>query len=169
MPKDILRIENLLKRKDSKKQFIVIENNLKKCSSTAWLTFGLPARKIDNGTCERIHGCASCFQCETKYVFQSDGSDSTKHWLRHVCSKSALLAEDSQSGPLDKLLKPREKAAVTINSKDSIRIKNALTKWVCRSVHPFHIVDDGGLTREPHQVIKSLKAHIYTICSTKSH
>ena len=34
---------------------------------------------------------------------------------------------------------------VTINSKDSTRIKNELTKWICQSVRPFNIVEDVGL------------------------
>ena len=38
-------IENLLKRKDSKKQFIVIENNLKKSSSTARRRLDFPLNK----------------------------------------------------------------------------------------------------------------------------
>ena len=138
-------IENLLKRKDSIKRFIVIENNLKKNSSTAWSTFGFPAQQIEDGAYERIHGFASCFQCKTTYTFQSDGSGSTKHLLRHRCSKPESLSEGSQRGPLHMLFKSRQKAAAAINSKDSTEIKDALTRWVCRSVRPFNIVEDAGL------------------------
>ena len=138
-------IENLLKRKGSTKQFIVIENNLKKSSSTAWSTFGFPAQQIEDDAHERIHGFTSCFQCKTTYTFQSDGSGSTKHLLHHRCSKLESLSEGSQGGPLHKLFKSRQKAAPTINSKDSTEIKDALTRWVCRSVHPFNIVENAGL------------------------
>ncbi|CAF3962185.1 unnamed protein product, partial [Rotaria sordida] len=50
-------IENMLKRKDNRKEFTVIANNQKK-SSSAWATFGFPARLSENGTYERIHGFA---------------------------------------------------------------------------------------------------------------
>ena len=43
--------------------------------------------------------------------------------------KIFLNAEDSQSESLDKLFKSRKKAAVSINSNDSSRIKDALPKY----------------------------------------
>ena len=95
----------MLKRKDSRKEFIVIENKQKKSSSIAWSNFGFPARLSEDNTYERLHGYASCFQCKTTYTFQSDGSGSTKHLLRHVCPKVPLTSEHHHEGPLDKLLK----------------------------------------------------------------
>ena len=135
----------MLKRKDSRKEFIVIENKQKRSSSIAWSTFGFPARLTEDNTYERLHGYASCFQCKSTYTFQSDGSDSTKHLLRHVCPKIQLTSEHDHEGPLDKLLKSKKLTQVTINSKDSTRIKNELTKWICQSVRPFNIVEDVGL------------------------
>ncbi|CAF4313115.1 unnamed protein product [Rotaria sp. Silwood2] len=136
-------IENMLKRKDNRKEFTVIENSQKK-SSSAWATFGFPARLIENGTYERIHGFASCFQCKTTYTFHSDGSGSTKHLLRHVCSKSALSSEHYHEGPLGKLFKSKKTTSVTLNSKDSTKIKDDLTKWICTSIRPFNIIEDLG-------------------------
>ncbi|CAF4086103.1 unnamed protein product [Rotaria sordida] len=136
-------IENMLKRKDNRKEFTVIENNQKK-SSSAWATFGFPARLSENGTYERIHGFASCFQCKTTYTFHSDGSGSTKHLLRHICAKSALSSEHYYEGPLDKLFKSKKTASVTLNSKDSTKIKDDLTKWICTSIRPFNMVEDPG-------------------------
>ena len=83
-------IENLLKRKDNQKEFIIIENNQKKATSAAWSTFGFPARLTEDGTYNRILGFASCFQCKSTYTFQSDGTGSTKHLLRHNCPKSFI-------------------------------------------------------------------------------
>ncbi|CAF3038405.1 unnamed protein product [Rotaria sp. Silwood2] len=137
-------IENMLKRKDNRKEFTVIENSQKK-SSSAWATFGFPARLIENDTYERIHGFASCFQCKTTYTFHSDGSGSTKHLLRHVCSKSALSSEHYHEGPLGKLFKSKKTTSVTLNSKDSTKIKDDLTKWICTSIRPFNIIEDLGL------------------------
>ena len=97
-------IEQMLRRKDSRKEFIVIENNRKKCS-TAWSTFGFPARLNEDNTYEPLHGYASCFQCKTTYKVQSDGSCSTKHLLRHVCAKVPSTSEHHHDGPLNKLLK----------------------------------------------------------------
>ncbi|CAF3317150.1 unnamed protein product, partial [Rotaria sp. Silwood2] len=137
-------IENMLKRKDNRKEFTVIENSQKK-SSSAWATFGFPARLIENDTYELIHGFASCFQCKTTYTFHSDGSGSTKHLLRHVCSKSALSSEHYHEGPLEKLFKSKKTTSVTLNSKDSTKIKDDLTKWICTSIRPFNIIEDLGL------------------------
>ncbi|CAF5020772.1 unnamed protein product, partial [Rotaria sp. Silwood1] len=136
-------IENMLKRKDNRKEFKVIENNQKK-SSTAWATFGFPARLIENGTYERIHGLASCFQCKSTYTFHSDGSGSTKHLLRHVCSKSTPSSEHYHEGPLEKLFKSKKTTSVTLNSKDSTKVKDDLTKWICTSIRPFNIIEDPG-------------------------
>ncbi|CAF3341802.1 unnamed protein product [Rotaria sp. Silwood2] len=138
-------IEIMLKRKDEKKEYIVTENTLKK-SSTAWSNFGFPARLSKCGTYQRIHGFASCFQCKTTYAFQSDGSGSTKHLLRHICSKEQSSSEGAQEGPLYKLFKPKKQAAVMLSSTDSTKMKDELTKWICRSVRPFTIVADVGLT-----------------------
>ncbi|CAF1455113.1 unnamed protein product [Rotaria sordida] len=136
-------IENMLKRKDNRKEFMVIENNQKK-SSSAWANFGFPARLDGNSTYERIHGFASCFQCKTTYTFHSDGSGSTKHLLRHICAKSALSSEHYHDGLLDKLFKSKKTASVTLNSKDSTKIKDDLTKWICTSIRPFNMIEDPG-------------------------
>lgn len=138
-------IENLLRRKDVRHEFKVIENNQKKCSSTAWSSFGFPARLSENGSYERIIGFASCFQCKTTYSFQPGGSGSTKHMLRHVCPKAInSSSNDREEGPLDKFMKPkRTKSSLT--AADYIRIRDELTKWICSSVHPFTIINDPGL------------------------
>ena len=65
-------IEFMLKRKDNRKEFIVIKNDQKKSSSIAWSTFGFPGRLIEDGSYQRIYGFASCFQCKSTYTFQSD-------------------------------------------------------------------------------------------------
>ncbi|CAF1275599.1 unnamed protein product [Rotaria magnacalcarata] len=132
-------IELMLKRKDDKNEFTVMVNNLKK-SSTAWSNFGFPARLDVGGIYQRIDGFTSCFQCKTTYTFQSDGTGSTKHLLRHICSKV-----QTSEGPLEKLFKLKKKAVVMLNSTDSTTMKDELTKWVCRSVRPFNIVADAGL------------------------
>jgi hypothetical protein len=132
-------IELMLKRKDDKNEYTVMVNNLKK-SSTAWSNFGFPARLGAGGIYQRIDGFTSCFQCKTTYTFQSDGTGSTKHLLRHICSKV-----QTSEGPLEKLFKLKKKAVVMLNSTDSTTMKDELTKWICRSVRPFNIVADAGL------------------------
>ena len=98
-------IEQMLRRKDSGKEFIVIENNRKKSSSTTRSTFGFPVRLTEDNAYERLHGYTSCFHCKITYTFQSDGSGSTKHLLKHVCPKIPSTSEHHHDGPLAKLLK----------------------------------------------------------------
>jgi hypothetical protein len=69
-------IENLLKRKDHSKQFILMKNDQKNVSSPAWSTFGFPAKRVEDGSYQRIDGFASCFNCKDAYTFQSGGSGS---------------------------------------------------------------------------------------------
>ncbi|CAF1476629.1 unnamed protein product [Adineta ricciae] len=76
-------IEHLLKRKDSRKEFIIVENNQKKKTSTAWSQFDFPARLTEDGTYNRLLGFASCFQCKSTYTFQPDRSGST-HTATHI-------------------------------------------------------------------------------------
>ena len=80
-------IENFLKRKDNSKQFIVMKYNQKEVSSRAWSTFGSPAKRVKSGSYQRIIAFASCLNCTNTSSFQSGGTGSTKHLLRHVCSK----------------------------------------------------------------------------------
>ncbi len=138
-------LEHRLRRKDSRKEFIVIENNQKKATSTAWSTFGFPARLIDDGTYNRIMGFASCFQCKSTYTFQSDGSGSTKHLLRHTCSKVSSTSQTYHEGPIEKLMKSKSTTPTTLTSEDYTRIRDELTKWTCSSIRPFNITQDIGL------------------------
>jgi hypothetical protein len=135
-------IEHLLKRKDSRKEFIIIENNQKKATSAAWSTFGFPARLIEDGTYNRIPGFASCFQCKSTYTFQSDGSGSTKHLLRHICPKVSSTSDTYHEGPMLKLLKSNRTNLTMLASEDCTRMRDELTKWICSSIRPFNIIQD---------------------------
>ncbi|CAF4906656.1 unnamed protein product [Rotaria socialis] len=108
-------IENLLKQKDQSKQFMVVKNDQKYVSSPAWSTFGFPAKRVEDGSCQRIIGFASCFACKDTYSYQYGGSGSTKYLLRHLTAHDCTL------------------------------IRDELTKWICSSVRPFNIVSDPGL------------------------
>jgi hypothetical protein len=59
----------------------VIENKQKRSSSTAWSSFGFPARLTEDGIYQRLHGYSSCFKCKATYTFQSGGSGSTSDWI----------------------------------------------------------------------------------------
>jgi hypothetical protein len=80
-------IQNFLKQKDNLKQFMIVKNDQKCISSTAWSIFGFPARRVEDGSYRRIDGFTSCFECKDTYSFPSSGGGSTKHLLKHVCSK----------------------------------------------------------------------------------
>ncbi|CAF1396390.1 unnamed protein product [Rotaria sordida] len=140
-------IENLLKQKDDSKQFMVIKNDQKKLSSLAWSIFGFPAKRAEDGSYQRIIGFASCFNCKDTYAFQSGGSGSTKHLLRHVCSKqsSSLSSENNQEGPMDKFIKSKKSAPLKLIAQDRTTIRDEFTKWICSSIRPFNIVSDPGL------------------------
>lgn len=138
-------IEHLLKRKDSRREFIVLENKQKKTTSAAWSTFGFPARLVEDDTYNRIPGFASCFQCKFTYTYQSDGSGSTKHLLRHTCPKDPSKLETREDGPMMKLLKSKTTTVTTLTSEDCTRMRDELTKWICSSIRPFNIVHDIGL------------------------
>jgi hypothetical protein len=139
-------IENLLKQKDGMKQFIVIKNDQKNVSSVAWSIFGFPAKRAEDGSYQRIIGFASCFDCKDTYSFQSGGSGSTKHLLRHVCSKkSTSLSSENNQGPIDKFIKSKNSASLKLTAQDRATIRDELTKWICSSIRPFNIVSDPGL------------------------
>jgi hypothetical protein len=138
-------IEIMSKRKDDRKEFIVIKNDERKSSSNAWKAFGFPARFVKNGSYKYIFGFASCFQCKMTYKFNSDGTGSTKHLLRHICSKiSSSTLDHTHDGSLDKLIKHKSKPQ-SLSSTDATKIKDEFTKWICSSVRPFNIVQDTGL------------------------
>ena len=137
-------IETMLRKVDNEKQYTVMHNQQKK-SSTVWSNFGFPNRKDKDGKHQRIDGFASCFTCKATYVFQSDGTGSTKHLLRHKCSRVQQVSDGAVEGPLAKFLKPKPKIAVALSSTDSTKMKDELTKWICKSVRPFNIVSDIGL------------------------
>ncbi|CAF3426928.1 unnamed protein product [Rotaria sp. Silwood1] len=139
-------IENLLKQKDDFKQFIVIKNDQKNVSSLAWSTFCFPAKRAEDGSYKQIIGFASCFNCKDTYSFQSGGSGSTKHLLRHVCSKkSLLLSENNQEGPIDKFIKSKKSTSFKLTSQDRTTIRDEFTKWIYSSIRPFNIISDPGL------------------------
>ncbi|CAF4364430.1 unnamed protein product, partial [Rotaria magnacalcarata] len=98
--------------------------------------FGFSGRKDKDGKYQRIDGFASCFTCRATYVFQSDGTGSTKHLLRHKCSKVQEPSDGATEGPLEKLLKSKPKAAITLSTTNSTKMKDELTKWICKSVRP---------------------------------
>ncbi|CAF4262448.1 unnamed protein product [Rotaria sp. Silwood2] len=137
-------LEILLKQKDEPKQYIVLENKQKHLSSPAWSTFGFPAKRLSDGSYERIMGFASCSDCKDTYTYQSDGSGSTKHMLRHVCSKSSS-SETNQHGPMDKFMKPRKSSSVKLCAQERTRIQDEFTKWICSSMRPFNLMSDPGM------------------------
>jgi hypothetical protein len=138
-------IENLLKQKDSLKQFMVISNDQKNLSSAAWSTFGFPAKRRADGSYERIIGFASCFTCKDTYSYQSGGG-STKHLLRHICSKkSSSSSENNQETLLEKFIKSKNLTAVKLTAQDQAKIRDEFTKWICSSIRPFNLIADPGL------------------------
>ncbi|CAF4034435.1 unnamed protein product [Rotaria sp. Silwood2] len=137
-------LEILLKQKGEPKQYIVLENKQKHLSSPAWSTFGFPAKRLSDGSYERIMGFASCSDCKDTYTYQSDGSGSTKHMLRHVCSKSSS-SETNQHGPMDKFMKPRKSSSVKLCAQERTRIQDEFTKWICSSMRPFNLMSDPGM------------------------
>jgi hypothetical protein len=58
-------IELMLKRKDDRKEFIVIKNDQRKSASITWEAFGFSARLVKNGSYKYFVGFAGCFQCKT--------------------------------------------------------------------------------------------------------
>ncbi|CAF2047774.1 unnamed protein product [Rotaria magnacalcarata] len=108
---------------------------------------------------------------QATYVFQSDGTGSTKHLLRHKCSKVQEPSDGATEGPLEKLLKSKPKAAITLSTTNSTKMKDELTKWICKSVRPFNIVSDTGLrdvlqtvgTRGSN-ILKALKGQPLILC-----
>ena len=50
-----------------------------------------PDKRAEDGSYQRIMGFASCFSCKDTCSFQSGGSGSTKHLLRHVCYKKIII------------------------------------------------------------------------------
>ncbi|CAF1348560.1 unnamed protein product [Rotaria sp. Silwood1] len=138
-------IENLLKQKDDSKQFIVIKNDQNNLSSPAWSTFGFPAKRLEDGSYHRIVGFTSCFECKDTYSYQSGDSGSTKHLLKHVCSKRSLLSEDNREGPMNKFIKSKNSTTFKLTAQDYTKIRDQLTKWVYSSIRPFNLVSDKGL------------------------
>ena len=138
-------MESLLKQKDKLKQFIVIKNDQKNLSSPAWSSFGFPARRMDDNSYKRIDGLASCFECKDTYSFQSDGSGSTKHLLKHVCSKGLTSSENKTEGPIDKFIKTKKSTSIKLTVQDQTKFRDELTKWICESIRPFNLVSDPGL------------------------
>ena len=84
-----------------------MKNDQKHVVSLAWSTFGFPAKRAEDGSYQRMFGFTSCFNCKNIYSFQPSASGSTKHMLRHVCSKksSLLSSGNNQEGPIDKFIK----------------------------------------------------------------
>ena len=121
-------VESLLKQSSNPKQFIVIKNDLKNVSSPAWSTFGFPAKRAGEDSYQRIDGFASCFECKATYLYQSGGSESTKHLLKHVCSKTSTPSEDKTGGPMDKFLATRKTSLVKIIAQDQMKFRDELTK-----------------------------------------
>ena len=150
-------IENLLKQKDSSKQFIVIKNDQKRVSSLAWSTFGFPAKRLEDGSYQRIIGFASCFECKDTYSYQSDGSGSTKYLLKHICSKKSSLSSEDSQGQMDKFIKLKTSTSIKLTEQDRTQIRDELTKWICSSIRPFNIVSDAGL--------KTILKKIIDICT----
>ncbi|CAF2154005.1 unnamed protein product, partial [Rotaria magnacalcarata] len=130
-----------------------------------WPNFGFSGRKDKDGKYQRINGFASCFTCRATYVFQSDGTGSTKHLLRHKCSKVQEPSDGATEGPLEKLLKSKPKAAITLSTTNSTKMKDELTKWICKSVRPFNIVSDIGL-RDVLQTVLELGRQYQSLDST---
>lgn len=139
-------IEGLLKQSNKPKQFIVIKNDQKKLSSPAWSTFGFPAKRIDDNSYKRIDGFASCFECKATYSYQSGGTGSTKHLLKHVCSKTLPSSENKTMGPMDKFIATGKPSSVKITAQDQVTFRDELTKWICSSIRPFNLVADPGFT-----------------------
>ncbi|CAF4372964.1 unnamed protein product [Rotaria magnacalcarata] len=138
-------IENLLKQKDNPKQFLIIKNDQKNVSSLAWATFGFPAKRLEADCYQRIVGFASCFEYKDTYTYQSGESGSTKHLVRHVCSKRSSSLENNEEGPIDKFMKLKKLPPLKLNSKDRTIIQDEFTKWICSSIRPFNLISDLGL------------------------
>ena len=124
-----------------------MKNDQKNASPLACSTCGFPAKRAKDGSYQRIFGFASCFNCKDTYLFQPGGSGSTKHMLRHVCSKksSLLSSGNNQEGPIDKFIKSKKSASLNVTAQDRITIRDELTKCICSSIRPFNIVSDPGL------------------------
>ncbi|CAF2142585.1 unnamed protein product [Rotaria magnacalcarata] len=138
-------IENLLKQKDNPKQFLIIKNDQKNVSSLAWATFGFPAKRLEADCYQRIVGFASCFEYKDTYTYQSGESGSTKHLVRHACSKRSSSLENNEEGPIDKFMKLKNLPPLKLNSKNRTIIQDEFTKSICSSIRPFHLISDLGL------------------------
>ncbi|CAF4514251.1 unnamed protein product [Rotaria socialis] len=136
-------IENLLKQKDNSKQFLVIKNN----------------RKKQDDCYQRIVGFASCFECKDTYTYQSGGSGSTKHLLRHVCSKRSSSLENNEEGPMGKFMKLIKLAPLKLNSKDRTIIQDEFTKWIFSSIRPFNLISGPGLKTTLQTIIDICKKY----------
>ncbi|CAF5205212.1 unnamed protein product, partial [Rotaria magnacalcarata] len=128
-------LESFLKQKGEPKEYKIINNDQKHLSSPAWTKFD---------------GFASCFNCKSTYSYQSDGSGSTKHLLRYICSKASLSTSVSAvnivEAPIDKFTQPKTaSSSIKLSIQDSMKIRDKFTKWFCSSIRPFNMITDPGL------------------------
>ncbi|CAF4426235.1 unnamed protein product [Rotaria magnacalcarata] len=143
-------LESFLKQKGEPKEYEIINNDQKHLSSPAWTKFGFPAKRVGDDAYQRIDGFASCFNCKSTYSYQSDGSGSTKHLLRYICSKASLSTSVSAvnivEAPIDKFTQPKTaSSSIKLSIQDSMKIRDKFTKWFCSSIRPFNMITDPGL------------------------
>ncbi|CAF5179357.1 unnamed protein product, partial [Rotaria magnacalcarata] len=124
-------LESFLKQKGEPKEYEIINNDQKHLSSPAWTKFGFPAKRVGDDAYQRIDGFASCFNCKSAYSYQSDGSGSTKHLLRYICSKASLSTSVSAvnivEGPIDKFTQPKTaSSSIKLSIQDNPGLKDTL-------------------------------------------
>ncbi len=98
----------------------IVKNDQKNVASLAWSIFGFPAKRAEDRSYQRMIGFASCFDCKDTYSFQSGGSGSTKHLLRHVWWKKS--SEINQEGPMDKFIKSKKSTSVKLTEQERTHI-----------------------------------------------
>lgn len=145
------KIQRLLKF--NKTEYVVIENSNKKNkqSSTCWNLFGFPAKLDSNDTPIKIDGFVSCMKCFVTYSYISN---STTFLNKHDCnpsyqkpnstSSSSSSRTSSTSQNLITMYGHTRPKKVQLPESHSKEMKDLISRWICKDMRPFSVVDDIG-------------------------
>lgn len=139
------KIQHLLKY--NKTQYVVLDNMNNKKSSICWRSFGFPAKLDSNDTPKKIEGFVSCKSCFTTYSYISN---STSYLKKHDCQSSDRKPNSTSSS--SRTSSTSQSLITAYGHPKSIRLpdshakemKDLLSRWICKDMRPFAIVDDAG-------------------------
>ena len=128
--------------------FKVIDNDTSTFKSERWLIFGFPVLKNKTNEYQRSPRFVSCRKCFKMYSYGSNYRYTSAEFT-YMCSCLSYRIKSSTTPPKQTTLGhiPKNLRQIKLDDKEINNFKTLTSTWICENLHPFAVVEDGGLRK----------------------